>query len=399
MVAAPIPLRDGDPALEAPGQEFSLFLYGCEFTRAGVAKRIGSAAITLMNLAYHADKKGHAWPSIPTLAAELGCTERQVKADIATLERVGALCVAKRNLTHGGCGNIYVLLPLSNLSRLAQTPARATTRRDTPGDRGEDIFTPDGERGEDIFTPHGEDIFTQSNQEEVTMGREVTIEGAANAALAPSPRDLIAREDAAPQVAFTPMQEWADQPTPDTNAEAAPPDTAHKQQRTPTATQKESRKQTPKADKDDPAAVQLRMDMKAAIARYIELTGEKGTRKVMAAQARECIKAWGIADTLATMEQMWADPFWRRGNLCFASVSKRVAAYKRGDLAATRQRRPAGQKGQRLHAMTYEEEQAAQAALPAQCRKCGCNVGEQHESWCKSGLGDQQVLVGQACVQ
>jgi hypothetical protein len=49
----------------------------------------GTAKVILLNLAWHADEEGVAWPSLPTLAAEAGVAERTAQDALAELDALG----------------------------------------------------------------------------------------------------------------------------------------------------------------------------------------------------------------------------------------------------------------------------------------------------------------------
>ena len=70
-----------------------------------------SVKCVLLVLADYADKNGHSYPSVGTLAQECDCTERTVIRNIQALEGLGLLLVTDRYTSKGRqTSNAYDLL-------------------------------------------------------------------------------------------------------------------------------------------------------------------------------------------------------------------------------------------------------------------------------------------------
>jgi predicted transcriptional regulator len=103
--------------------------YVREFSRNGLAMKLGTAAITLYTIALHANTEGRAFPSGDTLAREIGATRRTVMTHVRQLEACGAIVVSKRPLDSGGWGNEYHLQPIDSIKRtLARRDAKKKCR-------------------------------------------------------------------------------------------------------------------------------------------------------------------------------------------------------------------------------------------------------------------------------
>lgn len=71
----------------------------------------GEAIIAYCRLGIHANKDGACWPSVKTLAAEMGITERSVQRRINELESLGAVLVSPRKRPDGSLtSNAYFVV-------------------------------------------------------------------------------------------------------------------------------------------------------------------------------------------------------------------------------------------------------------------------------------------------
>src|SRR5690242_6345506 len=80
--------------------------------RAASDRRLTERALrALMVICWHADKAGHAWPSLQRIAKESGIDRRSLHRPIAQLEATGYLRVARRRDPAGDPDtNLYMVL-------------------------------------------------------------------------------------------------------------------------------------------------------------------------------------------------------------------------------------------------------------------------------------------------
>lgn len=94
----------------------------------------------MIALAAHANRDGHAWPSVATIAEHVGCSERTVQRALASLVRAGRLAVTTAS---GIATRVYRLLT----ARASTSPAGVTER--APGVTDQDAGATDSVPGGD----------------------------------------------------------------------------------------------------------------------------------------------------------------------------------------------------------------------------------------------------------
>lgn len=177
-MADPVPLRP-DASVDAPGMEFNSARYSRELAYCGLARSMGGSYGTLVALSWHANEQAQAWPTVATLAQEVGCSPEQIRLDLRKLVQWGALAIAHHRTIdaqgrrRGGRAHHYIVLPLSNIRvnavrhgfrapvgpRCAQ-PRKKREQRASAGAQEEQTQTPLGEQtqrclGEQTQTPLG----------------------------------------------------------------------------------------------------------------------------------------------------------------------------------------------------------------------------------------------------